>query len=75
MANMELIVWVEPRATRFRQVQKATTSQTALTGVFVSPLTLLHTLKLKSAVVTARKSLNKEDSYLDSGNASSLAKA
>lgn len=44
MLKMDRMVKVLPIPTMFRQLQKATTSQTELTGVLVRPLTLLQNL-------------------------------
>jgi len=77
MAKMELIVCVDPTAMRLRQLQKTTTNHTALTGVVVKLLTLLHTLYISSSVDLSSDSGDSKErcSYLESGRASSRANA
>lgn len=71
--KIPIMVWPDPMPIQFRQIAKATTSQTALTGVCVRWFTLLQNLRQTLAGILS--SPGAYYSYAEKGNASSRANA
>ena len=57
MLKIPIIVWPDPMPIQLRQIANRTTSQTALTGVYVRLLTLLQNLCQLSAGMPATSML------------------
>ena len=77
MLKMAVMVSVLPIPMRSRQLQKTTTSQTALTGVCVCVLTLLQKLQKKECkrVGSLQREGHPKRTYSEKGNAASRANA